>query len=68
MSLSEILNYLLILFEEVLQYQTINLHHSTVSEYHSYVDKKPVGKHPRVCALLTVALNQIPPQPHYTFV
>ena len=62
------MNYLLILFEEVLQYQAINLHHSTVSEYHSYVDEKPVGKHPRVCALLTVALNHIPPQPHYTFV
>ena len=56
------------MFEEVLQYQTISLHHSTVSEYHSYVDEKPVGNHPRVCALLTVVLNQISPQPHYTFV
>ena len=62
------MNYLLILFEEVLRYQTINLHHSTVSECHSYVHEKPVGNHPRVYALLTVVLNQISPQPHYKFV
>ena len=32
------------------------------------MDGKPVGKRPRVCALLTGVFNQRPPQPCYTFV
>ena len=31
------------------------------------MDGEPVGKHPRVCALLTGVFNQTPPQSHYTF-
>ena len=42
-------NYLSALFEKDLHYKTINSHRSTIAAYHSYVDKKPVGKHPRVC-------------------
>ena len=59
--LSEILNYLSTLFEKVLQYRTINSHRSAISAYHKYVDGKPVGKHPRVCALLTGVFNQRSP-------
>ena len=66
--ISGILNYLSILFEKGLQHRTINSHHSVISAYHNYVDGKPVGKHPRVCALLTGVFNQRPPQPRYTFV
>ena len=44
--LNEILNYLLTLFEKSLQYRTINSHCSAISAYHSYVNAKPVGKHP----------------------
>ena len=66
--LSGILNYLSTLFEKGLQYRTINLQRSAISPYHNYVDGKPVGKHPRVCALLTGVFNQRPPQPRYTFV
>ena len=66
--LSGILNYLSTLFEKGLQYRTINLHRSAISAYHNYVDGKPVGKHPRVCALLTGVFNQRPPQPRYTLV
>ena len=51
--LSEILNYLSTLFENGLQYRPINSHRSAISAYHSYVNGKPVGKHPRVCVLLT---------------
>ena len=66
--LSEILNYLSTLFEKGLQYRAINSHRSAISAYHNYVDGKPVGKHPRVCALLTGVFNQRPPQSRYTFV
>ena len=62
------LNYLPTLFENVLLYLTINSHRSAISAYHSYVDGKPVGQHPRVCALLTGVFNQRPPQLRYTFV
>ena len=66
--LSGILNYLSTLFEKGLQYRTINSHRSAISAYHDHVDGKPVGKHLRVCPLLTGVFNQRPPQPRYTFV
>ena len=66
--LSGILNYLSTLSEKGLQYRTINSHRSTISAYHNYVDGKPVGKHPRVCAMQTGVFNQRPPQPRFTFV
>ena len=62
------MNYLSTLFEKCLQYEAINSHRSAISAYHNYVDGKPVGKHPRVCALLTGVFNQRPPQSRYTFV
>ena len=66
--LSGILNYLSTLFEKGLQCRTINSHRSAISAYHDHVDGKPVGKHLRVCPLLTGVFNQRPPQPRYTFV
>ena len=66
--LSGILNYLSTLFEKDLQYRTINSHRSVISAYHDYEDGKPVGKHPRVCTLLTDVFNQRSPQPRYTLV
>ena len=62
------MNYLSTLFEKGLQYEAINSRRSAISAYHNYVDGKPVGKHPRVCALLTGVFNQRPPQSRYTFV
>ena len=61
-------NYLSALFEKGLHYKTINSHRSAIAAYHSYVDKKPVGKYPRVCALLTGVFNQRPPQSRYLIV
>ena len=54
--------------KKVEKYRTINSHRSAILAYHDYVDGKPVGKHPRVCALLTGVFNQRPSQPCYTFV
>ena len=56
------MNYLSTLFDKGLQYQTLN------SVQHCYVDGKPVGKHPRICALLTDVFNQRLPKPRYRFV
>ena len=38
------------LYEKGLQYRTIKSHHSSTSSFHKYVDGKPLGEHPRVCA------------------
>ena len=46
----------------------MNSHRPVISAYHSYVNRKPVGKHRRVCTLLTGVFNQRSPQFHYTFV
>ena len=62
------MNYLSTLFDKGLQYQTLNSHHTAVSVHQSYVDGKPVGKHLKICALLTGAFNQRLPKPRYTFV
>ena len=63
-----ILNYLSTLFEQGLQYRTINSQRSALLAYHDYVDGKPAGKHPRVCDLLTGVFNQRPPRPCNTIV
>ena len=46
----------------------MNSRRPVISAYHSCVDRKPVGKHRRVCALLTGVFNQRSPQFRYTFV
>ena len=43
-------------------------HRSAISAYHDQVNGKPVGQHPRVCALLTGAFNMRSPQPRYAFI
>ena len=39
------------------RYRTIGCHMSAISAYHVYVDNKPVGQHPHVCALLKGMLH-----------
>ena len=62
------MNYLSTLFDEGLQYRTVNAHWSAISAYHNFINGKPIGKHPKVCALLTGIFNKRPPQPRYTFI
>ena len=38
------------------------------SAFHDYVDGKPVGQQPEVCALVSEVFNNRPPQPRYIFV
>ena len=49
-------------------YRTIEWHRSAIPAYHEYIDGKPVGQHPKVCALLKGMFNQRPPQPRYVFI
>ena len=62
------MNYLSTLFDEGLQYRTVNAHWSAISAYHNFINGKPIGKHPKVCAILTGIFNKRPPQPRYTFI
>ena len=62
------LDYLSYLFALGYEYRTVDCHWSAISAYHKCVDKKPVGQHPHVCALLKGVLNERPPQPRYLFI
>ena len=64
----KVVNYLSTLFNEGLQYQTVNAHRSAISAYHNFINGKPIEKHPKVCALLTGIFNERPPQPRYSFI
>ena len=66
--LSKIVNYLSTLFDEGLQYQAVNAHWSSISAYHNFINVEPIGKHPKICALLTGIFNERPLQPRYTFI
>ena len=44
-------NHLSFLFDAGLEYRTIGCHRTAISAYHDYIDGKPVGQHPKVCAL-----------------
>ena len=67
-NLNQIVNYLSSLYDKGLQYSTIGCHRSAISAYHEYIDGKPVGQHPKVCAILKGVFNQRPPQPRYVFI
>ena len=60
------LNFITSLFQEGLQYRTINTIRSAVSSTHNPIDGIPVGQHPLVKQLLKGVYNSRPPQPRYT--
>ena len=62
-----IISFLSEKFDKGLQYRTLNCLRSAISAYHVHIDGKTVGKHPKVCALLTGIFNQRPPQPRYFY-
>ena len=64
----KILDYLAFLFEKSYEYRTIGCNRSAISAFHDYVDRKHVGQHPEVCALVSGIFNNRPPQPRYMFV
>ena len=44
------------------------MHRSTIPAFHKYIDGFPVGKHPRICSLVSGVFNLRPPKPRYMFV
>ena len=66
--MNEILDYFTALCKQGLQYKTINNHRSAISTSHEQIQGKPVGEHPRICALLAGIFNSRPPQPKYCFI
>ena len=56
------------LFHTGLEYSTIDTHRSSISAVHDPIEGFSVGKHPKVCNLLTVVFNKRPPKPKYCFV
>ena len=67
-SLSKIVSNLSTLFDEGLHYQTENAHWSAILAFHDFINGEPIGKHPKLSALLTGIFNEIPPQSRYTFI
>lgn len=61
------LDFLAELFDSGYKYRTINCYRSAISAYHQHIDGKPIGQHPRVCALLKGVFTENPPQPRYAF-
>ena len=64
----EMLDYFAFLFQKCYEYRTFACHRLAISAFHDYVDGKPVGEHPEVCALVSGISNNRPPQPRYMFV
>ena len=60
-SVNFILDFLAELFDLGYKYRSINLNRSAISAYHCYVERKPVGQHKQVCALLRGVFNKKPP-------
>ena len=59
--LNFVVDFLARLFEKKFEYFTINTYKSALSAYREEVDNQPVGKHPKVCNLMTVVFNRNPP-------
>jgi len=60
------LTFLTALFQEGLQYSSINTVRSAVSSTHQPIDGVPIGQHPLVRRLFKGVYNSRPPQPCYT--
>jgi len=60
------LDFISTLFQEGLQYRSINSIRSAVSSTHQPIDGSPIGQHPLVRQLFRGVYNSRPPQPRYT--
>ena len=67
-NINQILEFLSQLFQNGLQYRTINNYRSAISAFHDHIQEKTVEKHPRTCSLVAGVFNSRPPQPRYCFI
>ena len=66
--INQVVNHLSFLFDAGLEYRTIGCHSPAISAYYEFIDGKPVGQHPKVCALLKGVFNKRSPKPRYVFI
>ena len=66
--LKYVLEFLGDLFDEKLEYRTINNYRSALSAYHHPVDGMKVGQHPLVTSLMKGVSNERPPLPRYLYI
>ena len=55
-NINQILEFLSQIFQNGLQYRTINNYRSEISAFHDQIQVKPVEEHPRICYLVLVFL------------
>ena len=67
-NINQILEFLSQLFQNGLQYKTINNYRSAISTFHDHIQGKPVGEHPRICSLVAGVFNSIHPQSRHCFI
>ena len=67
-NINQILEFLSQLFQNGLQYRTINNYRSAISAFHDHIQGKPVGDHPKIRSLVAGVFNSRPPQPRYCFI
>ena len=60
------MNFLTEMFQNPLEFSTLNVYRSALSAYHPEIDGFKVGQHPLVKELMKGAFNTRPPQPKYT--
>ena len=63
---SEVANFLAVLYQEGYQYNSVNAYRSAISSVHEKVDDLPVGQHPMIIRLVKGVFNNRPPIPRYS--
>ena len=67
-NIKQILEFLSQLFQNGLQYRTVNSYRSAISVFHDHIPRKPVGEHPRICSLVADVFNSRPQQLRHCFI
>ena len=66
-SVESVVNYLSDRYNKGDQYNTLNIHRSAISAFHSLVDNIKVGQHPVVTSMMSAFFNARPPLPRYEY-
>ena len=67
-NINQILEYLSQLFQNGLQYRTINNYRSVIYAFHDHIQGKSVGKTSEFAFLVAGVFNSRPSQPRYCFI
>ena len=64
--MSEVANFLALLYKEGYQYNSVNAYRSAISSVHEKIDGVAIGQHPMVSRLVRGVFNARPPIPRYS--